>query len=350
MNNFNETILSARYAHYLTLCLRAALMLNLTSRHDKGNALRSLELATLLEIDHLAGRSFFNVLVTLGILTHESSLGYSVSADAHVLLEDGQDFTLRPYLEMGMDDDQELIDFVAFLKDPMLHGLRLYSESNQRCLMDDTSLSKAIANGLGSRARRFAPSLAKLIANRLPDDQRVIMDVGAGTAFVAGQLRTLLPNSRILLADRPNAMSCLRESCTELNIDLIQNNAIEIMSCDIFDRGTLPVFGSTDLILLSNVLHDWAPEQIKEIVGNLCKTMKPNAMLLVHEAFLDFKDTSRAPWMSSYGMALNMLTAGQGSCYSTSEYAGMLKRFNLRPCSEPIETTDGCKAVFYQLG
>ena len=347
--SLNESLLAARYAHYLTLCEQAALLLDVVGRHNKGNQLSCVELAQLLEIDPIAGRSFFNVLVAIGIL-EVSNGGYCVPEEAHRLLSTGTSKGLAQYLSLGLQFDQAALSFVEFLRNPK-EGQTLYAQGGEVCLMDDsTGTAEDVTFGLGSRARRFASALSKFIANKLNLDSR-ICDLGAGTLFLGNALRQEMPKSRVTMADRQNATRFILQMARDLQVEVLEHGAeltegqIGILNCNMFARETLPHANSFDAVVLSNVLHDWTLDQIQRIIENASWMLNQNGMFIIHEAFMGCKD---AKWMSSYGMALNRLTGGQGSCYYISEYDAVFAKIGFRRRNQAVETTDGCVAIIYE--
>lgn len=348
----NKTLLFARYANYLTLCLRAALSLDLITRHDKDTALSFKELAELLGIDPIAGRSFFNVLVALEILIKRDG-GYIVPEEAYLLLSEGKDLTLAPYLSLGLQSDTVVQEFVQFLRNPK-SGQILYSADATRCVMDEPDgVAKAIAYGLASRARRFAHALAHLIANRAKAES-LILDIGAGSPFLARELIAKMPGCAVTLADHANATRFIQSIAKENKIELqslgtlLSAGQIGVLQCNMFQRETLPRVFSADVIVFSNVLHDWSPLQIPTIINNAAACLKPMGTIVVHEAFLSDANPVEQQWMAAYGMALNHLTAGQGSCYFPLEYDQMFERAGFKRNDRAIETRDGCMVLFYE--
>lgn len=355
VNSFNQQLFYALYAAQISACLRAALSLRLVEKHNNETTLSAKELATLLEIDPVAARSFFNVLVAIGILTRDAA-SYSVSANARALLSTKTDLTMAPYLSIGLEGDAANAEFVSFLREPSKAD-RLYAEGGETSLMDQPNgISTEVAYGLASRARRFAHLLAMSISNRVGENASVI-DIGAGSPHLAIALSSFRPRWRITLADRQNALRFIREMAKTEEIILQEDSSnlndgqIGLLDCNMFSRETLPRTSTMDAVIFSNVLHDWAPDQISQIVGNALRCLKPGGYLVVHESFLspDPAD-SNALCFAAYGMTLNQLTAGQGSCYFVKEYDDILARLGLKRSEEPVITVDGCQALFYQVG
>lgn len=348
---FNNTMFLARYASYLTLCLRAALKLNVVGQHAKGAVLSTEKLAKRLGLNPVSARSFFNVLTALGILEHRN--GYETTDDADSLLQDSGHFAISPYLSLGLEQDSGLDEFIAFLQRPST-GTPLYTSDAAVSVMDDPNgAARQIAYGLASRAKRFSDPLAQLITNRAGSEAN-IQDFGAGSPYLAAALLCKLPNCNVTLADRENATRFIRSMANENGIAIqapgteLHAGQIGILNCNIFVRETLPRAHSADVIVLSNVLHDWTLEEIPLILRNAVICLKQRGSIVVHETLLGDGNHEHQLWMAAYGMGLNHLTGGKGSCYSLEEYDPLFKIAGLKRTSKPVETRDGCMAVFYE--
>src|SRR5262245_60804777 len=105
-SRMNETLLFARYAEYLTLGLRAAIVLEIV-RYVKGVFLSANQLAERMRIDPIAGRSFFNLLWSLGILDFQDER-YTLSSAAAAILSDAGERPLGSYLGLGSAHDGAL--------------------------------------------------------------------------------------------------------------------------------------------------------------------------------------------------------------------------------------------------
>jgi SAM-dependent methyltransferase len=71
-----------------------------------------------------------------------------------------------------------------------------------------------------------------------------------------------------------------------------------------------------DVILLSNVLHDWDDSVAEALLAKASRALPPGGLLLVHDAFLDARKTGPLP-VALYSALLMHST--EGRCYSLGE-------------------------------
>lgn len=346
----NEMLLYTRYAEYLTLCLRAALALRLVQALGGQPPKTEIEISQRLAINPIAGRSFLNVLTSLGLLTCIENR-YALTSDGRSFLDPVSDFTLAPYLALGSTTDDALQSFLKFLHDPAA-GAKLYAQGSEQCLMDDgNDVGPEIAAGLASRAKRFARLLAQTVANRVSDSSATVVEIGAGSPFFALEYKLLRPETDLVLTDRANGLPTLKRIAGERGVEFGQRiNAVE---WNFFEAPPASIPRHVNAVVASNVLHDWNPEAIARIGTAAARLLKSRGLLFVHEGILrrDFSNplaTMRTQWMSAYGMALSRLTGGQGSCYTVEEYDAMLFPCGLKRGEGLIDTTDGCAVLVYE--
>jgi hypothetical protein len=87
-----------------------------------------------------------------------------------------------------------------------------------------------------------------------------------------------------------------------------------------------PVPGGPDVVLLSNVLHDWDVPECRSLVRRCAAALPPGGRLLIHDAFLN--DTLDGPLpVALYSAALFTLT--EGRAYSAAEYRAWLSEAGL---------------------
>src|SRR5204862_2373698 len=100
---------------------------------------------------------------------------------------------------------------------------------------------------LAGRAKNVAPYLA---ANVPLDDRKVLLDVGGGTGIYAIACVQRNPNLRAVVWDRPEVLKVAREMVEAYGVA----DRVDLVPGDMFAD---PVPSGADVILLSNILHDW---------------------------------------------------------------------------------------------
>jgi hypothetical protein len=102
-----------------------------------------------------------------------------------------------------------------------------------------------------------------------------------------------------------------------------------------------PVPTGCDVILLSNILHDWDVLDCKRIVSRLVPALLKGGRLLVHDAFLN--DALDGPLPIALYSA-NLFRVTEGRCYSAAEYRSWLVEAGLNP-GEVIPTLAHCSVL-----
>ena len=83
-----------------------------------------------------------------------------------------------------------------------------------------------------------------------------------------------------------------------------------------------------DVVLLSNVLHDWDVPECRKLIGRCAAVLPPGGRLLTHDVFLNDALDGPLP-IALYSAALFCLT--EGRAYSAAEYRGWLAEAGLTP-------------------
>jgi hypothetical protein len=83
-----------------------------------------------------------------------------------------------------------------------------------------------------------------------------------------------------------------------------------------------------DVMVLSNVLHDWDVHECRAVLGRCAAALPPGGRLLIHDVFLNDALDGPLP-VALYSAALFSLT--EGRAYSAAEYRGWLREAGLTP-------------------
>jgi SAM-dependent methyltransferase len=93
---------------------------------------------------------------------------------------------------------------------------------------------------------------------------------------------------------------------------------VDVLAHDMFQEGW-PV--DYDVHLISNVLHDWDFPEVRVILRNSYRALKPGGLLIIHDAHINREKTGPLP-VAAYSALLMHST--QGKCYSIGESEGLL--------------------------
>jgi hypothetical protein len=189
--------------------------------------------------------------------------------------------------------------------------------------MEKEAEARRLTLALAGRARNVAPVLAE----RLPlDETNVLLDVGGGTGLFSAAFLRKNPQLRAIVWDRPEVLKVAAEMAATHGV----TERLECRPGDMFED---PV-PSADVVLLSNVLHDWDVPQCQELIGRCAAELPAGGRLLVHDVFLNDALDGPLP-IALYSAALFCQT--EGRAYSGAEYRAWLSAAGLKP--EPIVPT-----------
>ena len=141
---------------------------------------------------------------------------------------------------------------------------------------------------------------------------RVLLDVAGGSGGILIGVRKRNPHLRCILFDLPTTEEYARRCIAEAG----ESDFIRFVGGSFFD-GELP--RGADVALLSNVIHNWTPEQDAGILAAIYQALEPGATLMVKEAFFEDDWTGhveplfqgffmgRDTWQPTYGEVESMM-------------------------------------------
>ncbi len=164
---------------------------------------------------------------------------------------------------------------------------------------------------LSGRARNVAPVLAE----QLPlAGAGLLVDVGGGTGVYSIALLRATPELRAVVWDRPEVLRVAAEFASGSGVA----ERLELRPGDMF-RDPFPL--GADVVLLSNILHDWDENECRELLARCAAALPSGGRLLIHDVFLDDDLGGPLP-IALYSAALFSVT--EGRAYSVAEYRAML--------------------------
>lgn len=176
--------------------------------------------------------------------------------------------------------------------------------------MEQETAARRLTLALAGRARNVAPVLAA----RVPLDRaQRLLDVGGGTGIYSIALLQKNPRLRAIVWDRPEVLKVAAEMATAHGVA----DRLECRAGDMFADPVPPA----DVVLLSNVLHDWDVPECAALVGRCAAMLPAGGRLLIHDAFLNDELDGPLP-VALYSAALFSLT--EGRAYSAAEMRAWL--------------------------
>jgi SAM-dependent methyltransferase len=184
--------------------------------------------------------------------------------------------------------------------------------------METEASARSLTLALAGRAKNVAPVLAE----RYPlDDARLLLDVAGGTGIYSIAWLLRHPDLRAIVWDRPEVLKVAVEMAEAYGVA----DRLEARAGDMFKD---PVPEGADVILLSNVLHDWDVPDCELLVSRSASTLRPGGRLLIHDVFLSNALDGPLP-IALYSAALFRLT--EGRAYSAQEFRTWLEAAGLVP-------------------
>lgn len=203
----------------------------------------------------------------------------------------------------------------------------IYKEGVESAMETEAS-ARSLTLALAGRARNVAPRLAEVYPL---NDARTLLDVGGGTGIYSIAWLLRHPELRAIVWDRPEVVKVAREMAEHHGVADRLETAIGDMFKD-------PVPEGADVILFSNVLHDWDVADCWSLLSRTSATLKPGSRLLIHDVFLNDELDGPLP-QALYSAALFHLT--EGRLYTAREYRTWLTDAGLVP-GEVIPTRIHC--------
>jgi hypothetical protein len=194
-------------------------------------------------------------------------------------------------------------------------GTAFVSRAGHPSAMEHRRLAREFTLALAGRSMSMAP----VIAERLPvGDARSLLDVGGGTGLYSIALLQRHERLRATVFDRPQVLGVTEEVVARHGL----SDRVTCMPGDMLVDPLPPA----DLVLLSNVLHDWDVPECRRLVARGAASVAPRGTVVVHDVFLhDELDGPLA--VALYSAALLAVT--EGRAYSARECATWLREAGL---------------------
>ncbi len=182
--------------------------------------------------------------------------------------------------------------------------------------MLDEEFAAGFTELMNCRGFLFGQSLAKAIGPQLRDRKHVL-DIGGGSGIYSTTLVAAHPQLTAAVFEQPPVDSITRSEIGKHGL----SNKIEVISGDMFSN---PWPTDADVILLSNVLHDWDFPEVRILLEKAAEALPRGGLLVIHDAFINDDKDGPLP-VAEYSALLMNIT--QGKCYSPAEYGSILEEF-----------------------
>ncbi len=263
----------------------------------------------------------FTALRAMGLLvgTEQGQLDLTSLAREHLV--PGSDFDVGGYVGLSAESPgvTELVERLRTNRpagaDSATQGAAFIFREGIESAMEHSASARHLTLALAGRARIVAPVLAA----RYPlKDARVLLDVGGGTGIYAIAWLQQHLHLRAIVWDRPEVLKVAAEMAETFGVA----DRLECRGGDMF-RDPPP---EADVVLLSNVLHDWDVPECRTLLTRCARVLPPGGRLLIHDVFLNDALDGPLP-VALYSAALCRIT--EGRAYSAGEYRGWLTEVGL---------------------
>lgn len=255
---------------------------------------------------------------------------------ARLFLDSDSEFALTGYLGLSaytpaVDRFVEALEKSAALGEPD-KGTAFTYRSDKPSAMDDPETARFLTMSLAGRGRCVAPELAVKVPIR--DGEKTLLDIGGGSGWYSIAYLKANPELRAVVWDRPEVLKVAQENAAAEGVA----DRLECIGGDMFDD-PFPV--APDVILVSNILHDWDIPEIDHLLKKWRGQSRPGARLLLHDVFLNDALDGPLP-IALYSADLYLLT--EGRAYSRAEYVESFVRtgWQIDRNQSPVPTLAHC--------
>ncbi|MEZ6056304.1 MAG: methyltransferase [Planctomycetaceae bacterium] len=301
-----ELQLASRPMHVLMTTLRA---MGLIERLDDETLV-----PTMLAEEHLISGGPFDVSDYLGLAASSPGVLEMVAR-------------LKTNRPAGADTDNAVDDTNADTSEP---GVAFIYRAGQASAMEQSELARHFTLALAGRAKNVAPHLARAVS--MNGDEH-LLDLGGGTGLYAMAFLQQHPEMRATVLDRPEVLRVAEEMRQEQGLE----ERLTLLPGDMF-ADPLP---QSDVILLSNILHDWDVAECQELIQKAADALPRGGRLLIHDVLLNDALDGPLP-IALYSAALFTLT--EGRAYSAAEYQSWMQAAGLDP-TPPHPTLIHCTVL-----
>lgn len=235
-----------------------------------------------LGLSDRAGNVLLVALRAMGLLASDSDGRVTLTDLAREHLVSGGEFDVSDYVAQAAENAavREIIERLRSNRPagqkPQEQGVAFIYRQGMPSAMEQEAAARKHTLALAGRAKNIAPVLAE----RVPmGAARTLLDVGGGSGIYAISFVKRYPNLRAIVWDRPQVLKVALQFAEEAGVA----SRIEFRPGDMFAD---PVPAGCDVMLLSNILHDWDVPECKALLARLSAALPAGGRVLIHDVFL----------------------------------------------------------------
>jgi hypothetical protein len=176
---------------------------------------------------------------------------------------------------------------------------------------ENPEIARGFTAAMHSISERPAAGLAEVVDFSA---SRSLLDVGGGSGAISLAVARAWPAMRCTIWDLPVVCTIAREYAAEAGLA----NRVTAQPGDMFRE---PFPGGHDVVLFSQILHDWDPSRWPALLWKAAAALPPNGLVLVHEKLVD--DDGRGPLANAL-VNLDMLVWTEGRQLHEGELRDLL--------------------------
>jgi hypothetical protein len=251
-------------------------------------------------------------LRAMGFLTVDQNEKFIASETARLFLDSNSEFSLTGYLGLSAQSPA-VTAFLEAIERPAPtavteSGTAFTFRSDKPSAMDDPDLARFLTVSLAGRGRCVAPALVKVAPPIHPS--YTLLDIGGGSGFYSIAYLLQHPQMKAVVWDRPEVLKVAAENAEKFGV----TDRLKCVGGDMFSDA-FPV--QAEMILVSNILHDWDLPEIRHLLRHWHTQALSGTKLLLHDVFLNDSLDGPLP-IALYSADLFFLT--EGRAYSRAEY------------------------------
>lgn len=180
--------------------------------------------------------------------------------------------------------------------------------------MQDPAFAQSFTDLMNCRGLAFGQALAKSLTPLL-EGRTHLLDVGGGSGIYSSTMVAAHPHLRATVLEQPPVDEITRREIERHEL----SERILVQSGDMFE---VDWASHADVLLFSNVLHDWDVPEVRQLLEKAAVTLPSGGLLVIHDAFIADDKAGPLP-VAEYSALLMNIT--QGKCYSAREYGEILE-------------------------
>ena len=243
---------------------------------------------------------------------------HSITPLAEEFLTSDSPWNLKPYYA-PIQDTQITKDFLTVLHTGKPANWQAQEEGGDwHASMLDEDFARDFTQIMNCRGLAFGQKLAQALDPQLKDKSR-LLDVGGGSGIYASTLIAAHPHLSGMVMEQTPVDAIAVEEIANHGL----SEKLDVITADMFE-GDWP---ECDILLFSNVLHDWDIPEVRVLCQKAFTALVKNGLLVIHEAFINDDKTGPLP-VAEYSALLMNIT--QGKCYCPNEYRAILEELNFK--------------------